>query len=255
MVKKLGVQLYTVRDFMNTSEEIAATFKRLKDMGYDEAQTAGCKIDYEEFGALAKEAGIALIGTHENFQRMLNDFDEAVRIQQVLDSPFMGIGGASQYETEASALEFVKSVNEIGKKLVPYGMKFTYHHHSFEFVPTDTGRHLMDIYAEGFDKDTVSFCLDTYWLQNGGADVRHWIEMLKNRVDILHLKDMKKSRHENDWFKCYFAEIGYGNLWWDGIFDAAEKTGVKHYIVEQDISENPFKSLEMSSEFIHKNFM
>lgn len=254
MIKKLGAQLYTIRDFMNTPEDIRASFKRLKEMGYDEAQTAGCKIGYEEFAQIAKEEGIAIVGTHENFDRMVNDFEEAVKIQQILGAPFMGVGGAGVY-TEAQTLEYIEKVNAIGKKLIPYNMKFTYHNHSFEFIKYENGKNMMDLFYDGFDKDTVSFCLDTYWVQNGGGDVRHWLEKLKGRIDILHLKDMKKSTHENDWQKTYFAEIGNGNLWWEGIFDAAEKTGVKHYIVEQDISDDPFKSLEMSSTYIHKNFM
>ena len=33
MFKKLGIQLYTVRDYMNTADDIRATFKKLKAMG------------------------------------------------------------------------------------------------------------------------------------------------------------------------------------------------------------------------------
>ena len=254
MFKKLGAQLYTIRDFMKTPEAIRASFKRLKDMGYDEAQTAGSQISYEEFAAIAKEEGIAIIGTHENFDRMLNDFDEAVRIQQVLDSPYMGIGGIGIYDEQQTA-DFIKKANEIAAKLPAYGMKFTYHNHSFEFLKQRNGKTTIEALYEGFDKENVSFCLDTYWVQNGGGDVRYWIDRLKGRVDILHLKDMKKDMKENDWQKTYFCEIGYGNLWWEGIMEAAENSGVKHYIVEQDISDDPFKSLEMSSEYLHKNFM
>ncbi|MBR6765065.1 MAG: sugar phosphate isomerase/epimerase [Clostridia bacterium] len=252
-MKKLGVQLYTIRDYMNTAEDIRLSFKRLKDMGYDEAQTAGAKIPYEEFAALAKEAGIDIVGTHENYDRMINDFDEAVRIQQVLGAPFMGTGGRGML-SEAQTEQFIKEANELGKKLIPYNMKFTFHNHSHEFLRYDSGRCMMEMLYEGLDKDTVSFCLDTYWVQNGGADVRHWIDMLKGRIDILHLKDMKKDIKDNDWFKTYYAEIGQGNLWWEGIMESAVNAGVKHYVVEQDVSDDPFKSLEMSSTFIHKNF-
>ncbi len=254
MIKKLGVQLYTIRDFMTTAEDIRASFKRLKEMGYDEAQTAGCKISYEEFGQIAKEEGIDIVGTHENFDRMVNDFEEAVKIQQILGAPFMGVGGRGVL-TEEQTLNFIKQANEIGEKLRPYNMKFTFHHHSHEFLKFENGNSMIKLLYEGLDKETTSFCLDTYWIQNGGGDVRHWIDMLSGRIDILHLKDMKKSAHENDWMKTYYCEIGNGNLWWEGIFDAADKAGVKHYVVEQDFSEDPFKSLEMSSTYIHKNFM
>ena len=42
-IEKLGVQLFTVRDFMNTEKEIAETFKKLKILGYDQAQNGRLK--------------------------------------------------------------------------------------------------------------------------------------------------------------------------------------------------------------------
>ena len=58
MFKKIGVQLYTIRDFMNDEEQIKESFAKLKAIGYDEVQTAGCKIPYADFGKLAAEAGL-----------------------------------------------------------------------------------------------------------------------------------------------------------------------------------------------------
>ena len=57
MIKKIGVQLYTIRDYMQTAEDIRASFKKLKAMGYDQGQTAGCAIPYEEYGKIAAEEG------------------------------------------------------------------------------------------------------------------------------------------------------------------------------------------------------
>ena len=81
MIKTIGVQLYTVRDFMKTEEDIRETFKRLKNLGYDQAQPADIArsgISYEVFGELAKEAGIEIVGTHDDFDVMCNDFDKAL---------------------------------------------------------------------------------------------------------------------------------------------------------------------------------
>ena len=41
-LEKIGVQLYTIRDFFGTEEEAKRSFEKLKKLGYDEAQTAGC---------------------------------------------------------------------------------------------------------------------------------------------------------------------------------------------------------------------
>ena len=43
-IDKIGVQLYTIRDFMTNAEDIRESFKKLKAMGFDTAQTAGCAI-------------------------------------------------------------------------------------------------------------------------------------------------------------------------------------------------------------------
>ena len=49
----------------------------------------------------------------------------------------------------------------------------------------------MELLAEKLDKKNVSFVLDTCWIQNAGANVCSWIEKLKDRIDIIHLKDME----------------------------------------------------------------
>ena len=52
-----------------------------------------------------------------------------------------------------------------------------------------------------------------------------------------------------------FAEIGQGNLNWDGIFCEAEDAGVEHLLVEQDncYDRDPFESLAISYNFLKEN--
>jgi len=66
---------------------------------------------------------------------------------------------------------------------------------------------------------------------------------------VLYMGD-PDSRQRN----LQLAEIGNGNLCWDHILATAEKTGVKHYVVEQDsnFDGTPFNSLRMSAEFLAK---
>ena len=50
------------------------------------------------------------------------------------------------------------------------------------------------------------------------------------------------------------TEVGNGALCWDRIMDAADRTGVKHYVVEQDnnFSGTPYDSLKMTADFLAK---
>ncbi len=249
MFKKLGVQLYTIRDFMKTEEDIRASFAKLKAIGYDEGQTAGCAIPHEDFGRLAKEADFTICGTHESFAAFIEDPEKAMANHRALATTNMGSGGMPGYGFESlEGLErFIKEANELAEIIYPHGFKFTYHNHHREFKKfgNDT---IMEILAKGLDPKKTSFCLDTHWVQRGGGDVRHWMEYLAGRIDILHLKDM--SFNGKDPLIC---EIGNGNLWWDGIIKTAEDIGVKYYVVEQDTCPgDPFDSLKFSADYLAK---
>ena len=92
-MKTFGIQIYSVRDKMTSREGIRDTFHALKAMGYDYLQTAGTPaVPYGEYGALAKEAGLEIVGTHDNFQLMCENFDQALANHRALDTQLMGIG-------------------------------------------------------------------------------------------------------------------------------------------------------------------
>lgn len=235
--RKWGIQLYTVRDFMTTEEDIAETFAKLKKMGYDEAQTAGCRIPYKRFGELAKDAGIEIVGTHDNYDMMVDDFNQSLENHKLLGTTNMGIGGRG-YGSLDDVKKFIEQANIIAKKAGENGMKFTYHNHSHEFSKWENGKTTMDMLIEELDKDNTSFVLDTYWVQHAGGDVCSYIERLSGRIDILHLKDM---RVIGTTFGCEpsITEIGDGNMDWKKIIETADKCGIKHLVVEQDANWDP----------------
>jgi glutamine synthetase len=78
-MKEFGVQLYSVRDTMNDEAGIRETFRRLREMGYTQVQTAGCEIPFADFGRIAAEEGLQIVGTHEVFDSMYEDFDTALQ--------------------------------------------------------------------------------------------------------------------------------------------------------------------------------
>lgn len=255
MFKKLGLQLYTVRDYLNDEKSMEETFTKLVQLGYTEAQTAG-KETYE-YAALAKKCGISIVGTHFDYNRILNDPEETMKLHDALGTKNVGIGGmpGEAHSSYDALMSFIDTFNKTAEIYAKNGFKLTYHNHSFEFIRINGNKTVMDYLYENFDKNNVSFVLDTCWVAHGGADVRHWLEKLAGRVDILHLKDIKAHYDANGRVTQSFTEIGNGNIWWDGVLETAEKTGVKSYVVEQDgswIDNDPFKSLATSADFLKK---
>ena len=251
MIKELGVQLYTIRDYMKDEESIRTSFKKLREMGYDIGQTAGYFVGAEKFAEIAKETGLKICGTHCGFNDLIADPDKAMREHELLGTTNIGIGGMPGEARESlDALKaFIDKANEFAAYIAKSGFRFTYHNHSFEFRKFD-GRTMLDYLVEGFDKDNISFVLDTYWVQHGGGDVRAWMEKLAGRIDILHLKDMGMAD------KQYITEIGQGNINFDGIIETADRIGVKYYVVEQDTCPgDPFESLKISKKYIAERYM
>lgn len=247
MIEKLGLQAYTCRSTMEDAEGVRTTFQKIAAAGYDNIQTAGCKIPYAEYKQYADEAGLTICGTHENFNNMIQDPEAAMENHRILGTTNIGIGGYSAEDLDGIK-KFIRDVNAFADKIAQHGFKFTFHNHQREFRRFD-GKLWIDYLIDGFDPDTTSFVLDTYWVQEGGADIRHMMERLAGRIDILHLKDMKVLPDKTH----TICEIGEGNLWWDGIIKTAEDIGVKYYVVEQDHCDgDPFDSIRISADYLKR---
>ncbi len=90
---------------------------------------------------------------------------------------------------------------------------------------------------------TLEAEIDTYWVQFAGANVEKWIRKLKDRMSLIHLKDMEMLEEKQQ----IMSEIGNGNLDWEGIIAACEEANIEWYIIEQDVCPmDPFESLKIS---------
>ena len=256
MIKTIGLQLYSIREHMNDEESIRESFRRIKAMGYDEAQTAGCKIPYADFGRIAREEGITIVGTHDNFDNMIANPKQAMENHRLLGTTNMGIGGRFfNINDKSEVYRFIEDANKLADIIYEEGFRFTYHHHSHEFIKYD-GVSIMDMLIEGLDPKKTAFVLDTYWLQHGGADVSTWIKKLAGRVDILHLKDMGVMWNDAHAATQYITEIGNGNINFEAAIKTALDCGIKHFCVEQDVCPgDSYDSVKISADYIKKNFI
>jgi sugar phosphate isomerase/epimerase len=255
MFQKLGLQLYTVRDYMKTAEEADACFARLAELGYTEAHTAGCAFDEAKFVELLHKHGISIVGTHYDYPKIINNYEETMELHRLWGTTNIGIGGMpKEARTSLDGLKtFIRDYNRAAQEYAKHGFKLTYHNHHFEFLRIDGYKTLMDYLYEGLDPATTSFVLDTCWVAAGGGDVTAWMEKLAGRIDILHLKDLWfKTNDTTGAYESTMTEVGHGNLSWDKIIKTAEQIGVKHYVVEQDknFMETPFESLKSSAQFL-----
>lgn len=242
---QIAAQLYTVRDFCKTSEDIAQTMKKVREMGYEAVQCSGmAPIEPGELRKIVDGEGITICATHTPYDRMRDETDKVVEKHKTIGCPYAAIGGLpKEYQTDAEAWSrFAKEASEVLRKMAAQGIKFGYHNHSHELEKFGDRTGLDILYGDS-DPEVFLAEIDTYWIQHGGGDVCWWIRKLAGRIPLLHMKDMKMKGREQ-----LFAEIGEGNLNWEGIIEAGRESGVEWYIVEQDrtYDRDPFDSLKIS---------
>ncbi|MCR5483980.1 MAG: sugar phosphate isomerase/epimerase [Clostridiales bacterium] len=242
---KLGAQLYTLRDFIQTYEDTEKTFKFLKNEGISVAQISGIgPIEPERVAELVKRFDLDICITHKPFDRMLNDLDNLIEEHKMINCPSIGVGSMpDEFRHDVAGVErFIKLADEIGKKMKKQGIQFAYHNHAFEFERLSNGKRIIDMLVENTDPDNFHFILDTHWIQFGGVNPPDFIRSIGRRMEVCHFKDYKIVDNDRR-----FAEIGLGNLDLDECFKACQDIGTEYIVIEQDLCDgDPRDSMAIS---------
>lgn len=240
----LGAQLYTVTSYIQTEKDIRYTLKSIANMGYTTVQVSGMgKIAPTILREICDELSLKIVITHTNPERILNETDQVIREHEILGCDYIGIGGMPEkYRTAAWYEHFAMDFKEPAKKIADAGKLFMYHNHNFEFEKIG-GKRIIERLLEDFSPEEIGITLDTYWVQAAGADICEWIEILKDRIHCVHLKDMTVKG-----FQQLMAPVLEGNINFQAVLEAIEKAGTtKYLLVEQDVCQgSPFDCLQTS---------
>lgn len=238
---EIGAQLYTVRELLQSEKEMESTLIQIKQIGYDSVQlyNLGSPEKIQLCCSLCEKSGLKISGILtdldwcENNSLFLFDLCQKHNIKDIGVS-----SGVKDYE---SAIKYIPRANNFAKTVSENGYSFSYHNHGHEFIKTSCGKTVMELFIEGFS-NYIYFMPDTYWIHDGGYDIRKFLEETAGRVEILHLKDLKRTESGHT-----YAEIGNGNLYFEEILKTAKSGGIKKYFVEQDICDgSPLDSLKIS---------
>src|SRR4051812_19793444 len=112
---QLGAQLYTLRDFTKTPEDIARTLSRVKKMGYDAVQVSGFgPIDPKELAKILKNEGLVCAATHAPLDRMEKETENVIEELKLWGCKYTAIGGLFLKEVETKDwLDFAMRFNAI----------------------------------------------------------------------------------------------------------------------------------------------
>lgn len=246
----IGAQLYTVRNFCKTTQELAESLKKVAEIGYTSVQVSGvCPYEGEWLAEQLKENGLVCAVTHTSADEIRSDPEKILQKHRTFGCSRIGIGSCPNGISDGTYDGFTEAFKPVAEYFAANGARFYYHNHWQEFVRSrKDGRRFLEKLCEDFPPEQLGIILDTYWVQFAGGDPCAWIGALKGRVDCVHLKDMIHAEK-----KHWMMPIGEGNLNWEGILAACEQAGTEYLLVEQDDcnGEDPFECLKRSYQYLN----
>jgi len=256
---QIAAQLYCFRDFIQTERGIADTFRRLHGMGYEAVQLTASlpeSLTAEKLLELLADHGLKAVSSHESGAKIFNETDRIIEKMLALGIRHLAYPAPHLCPTGVGeVIDFAEKLNALALKFREHGITLAYHNHAIEFRRFEGKMMLELIYGHAPDLQGE---IDTHWVQRGGADPVKWIRRLKGRMEVIHLKDygVDTDTINELWSnQPVMKPVGSGNLDWPAIIAAAEESGVRTFVVEQDRDvRDPFASFAASFDYLASNF-
>ena len=252
--KKIGVQLYTLRDAI--SKDAKGSLKRVAELGFGEVENFGYNgkffgMDASTYKTLLGDLGMTAPSGHYMYGNILNGWEKAVEDAKAIGHDYMVLAYLTPPERKSldDYKKIAENLNKAGEVCKKAGIQLCYHNHEFEFEAMN-GQLPFDILTGETDAGLVKIELDLYWAMVAGQDPVALFKKHKGRIALWHVKDMDKTPKKN------FTEVGNGVIDFTTIFKNAKTSGMKHFFVEQDVCPgSPFDSISQSIGYIKSNLI
>lgn len=284
-IKNVGLQLWSIAKTLE--KDFPGSLDLLSKIGYKELELYGPypfssekdKADWnntiplvgfsqsgyyghtgKEFKALLDAKGLSTPSMHVGLDTLRHKMGETAEAAHILGQQYAGI--AYIPEEERRDLDGYKRIadefNVIGANAKENGIRFIYHNHGYGLKEVD-GIIPLNLILERTDPALVFFEMDVFWTIGGGADPVKLLDANPGRYKLMHVKDMTKEVHfsgdggnPEQWVELfpYITDAGSGILDFPTILSNAKKSGVDHFILENDAITDPKKSLERGYKFL-----
>ena len=249
----IGLQLYTLRDNLNTDFE--GTLRKVAALGYEGVEFAGYYgWQAQDLRQLLDELNLKAIGSHISLELLRDDLQGQIDYMKTIGGtymicPFLKDEARS---TEQAWRDVYAFLQKTGEEVTKQGLVFAYHNHSFEFESHVDGQFAFDAMYAATTPEVVKVELDVCWVQFAGQDPLAYINRYSGRMPLLHLKDFSKDSNGD----IVTLELGLGNVALMDVIHNAIEAGVQWLIVEQDYTQKPpLESITNSMNWLKQHYL
>jgi sugar phosphate isomerase/epimerase len=246
-LKKIGLQLYTVRREME--KDVEGTLAKVAAIGFKEVEFAGYfNRTPEQIKTILKNHGLSAPSAHTTLKVIKENWQKTLDVTQATGHKYLIL--AYLFPNERTSFDdykrLIEVMNRAGEDCKKAGIQFGYHNHDFEFAALE-GQVPFDYLLKQTDPKLVKIELDLYWITKAKQQPEKYFTLYPGRFELFHVKDMDNTP------KQFFTEVGRGTIDFKKIFQQAKQAGVKHYFVEQDETPaSPFDSIKVSYDYLSK---
>jgi sugar phosphate isomerase/epimerase len=243
-LKKVGLQLYTVRDLMKA--DLPGTLRKVAQIGYKEVEFAGYfGRSPAQIRALLKQNGLTSPSSHIGLDILEKDSVRAFADAKAIGHHWVTMPyiPEERRKTADDWNKIIDLLNQLGPQAKAAGLRLAYHNHDFEIRPVDGVRPL-DMMLSKTDPALVDFEMDLYWVVFGGGDPIDFFNRYPKRFALVHVKDSAGPPDNK------MVDVGKGTIDFPKIFAQSDKAGIKHYFVEHDQPADPIATIRNSYKYL-----
>ncbi len=231
-----SIQLYSVHTAMK--EDLKGTLKKLAEMGYTHIEPCGFfGYSADDFKTICDEYGLKVSGAHVDTSFLDDErIDDILKYLKAIGCPRYIIP-CSDFSNKTAVDDLITRINKYAPKFKEAGIEFVFHNHSPELLYNNDNQIAHIDIAE---KTDIRFQVDVYWVFRAGINVFYFLELYKDRISCLHLKDGTT---------LIGTPLGRGQLQLDKILKWANGHNIP-YVVENDPAGNAEKELAEAKESI-----
>ncbi|HTH56099.1 MAG TPA: TIM barrel protein [Cyclobacteriaceae bacterium] len=285
LLKNIGIQLFSLPKLLE--KDFKMGIQLLAKMGYREIEMYGpfpfsTKLAMERwvsigpalgfngsgyFGqsaeavkAIFAEAKISVPSIHTDFDTLQKNMEQLGEASQRIGFKYVVLP-AIPPENRKTLDDYKKTIdtfNKIGEQAKKVGLRFAYHNHGYGMQEVE-GKIPLQMIIENTDPKLVALEMDLFWHIAGGGDPVEYFKKYPGRYKMMHVKNMKKKvkfstdgGDSKEWIELFpfMTTTGDGVLDLKSIIAAAQKSGMDHFFVEQDVVADPEINLKKSIDYL-----
>ena len=249
----IGLQLYSLR--REAAKDLPGTLALVRKLGFRELEVGNLHgRTAAEFSRMLDTHGLKAVAMGAGWGQFVSAPEKIAEQARALGARYVTTSQIPRKKrlTLDDAVRAAALFNQCGESLAAAGLRFCYHIHGYEFVEGPEGT-LFDTLAKRMDPRFADFEMDVFWVVFGNQDPARMLAQYPGRFPLMHVKDIRPgvartfnpgSVREED-----SAPLGQGETDWPSVFRAAEKSGVRHYLLEEE-HPDALRQMQQSLEYL-----